>query len=355
MAVSRASVLALCAAAVGAAALVVPAMSPDLAGAAPAADAPGGCTATVQVQTQWGSGANGGQILAGTVTNASAATTTKWAVTWTLGTGQRVVSAWNAVVTTSGTTATAVNAPYDGVLAPDASTTFGLQLSGIASAPTPTCDNGASTPPTLTPPGGADVTVGQADSQSTFTLVAGETLGVSLGSEFLPPTVGGAALATVSVSGGYPTGQALSGLYRAVAPGSADVTTRSDNACLHTTPPCAVPVRFWTVHINVIASAQTVVVTAADNQSTVRLHVGDALLVNLASDYLPPKLSAAYVLMQRYVHGGYSTGQPLTAGYLAVGPGTVGVSTMTDAPCNHDPTPCPSPGVPWTITVAVTP
>jgi hypothetical protein len=254
MALSRQFTLATLTTFGGTAILAALAMSPAIAGSAPVAPSAGGCGATAQVETQWGSGVSGGQIVGVTVTNSSAETTTRWTVTWTLGTGQRVVSAWNAAVSTSGGTATAVNASYDGDLAPGASTTFGMQLAGIGSAPVLSCDNGASTPPASTPPGGgSDVTVGQ-----------------------------------------------------------------------------------------------------ADNQSTVRLHVGDTLVVSLASNYLPPKLSTAGVLVQSDTAGGYPTGQPLLTRYLAAAAGTVNVSTLTDIACNHQPTPCPSPQVPWTITVTVT-
>ena len=98
-----------------------------------------GCTATAHIDSQWGSGPSGGEIVSFTVVNTSAGPATRWTVTWTLGSGQSVSSAWNAAVTVSGTTATAVNAPYNGTLAAGASTTFGLQLAGTGPVPTPLC------------------------------------------------------------------------------------------------------------------------------------------------------------------------------------------------------------------------
>lgn len=354
MALSRPSILGLCAAIGGTAAAAALAMSPAVADGGPVASSAAGCAATAQVETQWGSGPNGGQIVAVSVTNTSAATTTKWAVTWTLGAGRRVVSAWNAAVSTSGDVATATNASHNGILARGASTTFGMQLSGIGPAPALSCDNGATTPTSPPPPSGPDVSVTQADDQSTITLVAGQTLGVSLGAEYLTPTLGGTALARLSTSGGYPTGLPLAALYRAQAPGSVDVITHSDYACLHTTPPCSVPIRRWIVHVTVVAAGQTVIVSAADNRGAVRLHVGDALVVSLASNYLVPTLSTAAVLVPGDSAGGYPTGQPLVARYVAAAAGTVEVSTRTDIACNHEPTPCPSPPVPWAVTVTVT-
>ncbi|MET8147220.1 cellulose binding domain-containing protein [Actinoplanes sp. NPDC049668] len=256
MALSRPSVLGLCAAIGGTAAAAALAMSPAAADGGPVASPAGGCGAIARVEAQWGSGPNGGQILAVTVTNTSAATTTKWAVSWALGAGRRIVSAWNAAVSTSGDTATAINASHNGILAPGTSATFGTQLSGVGPAPALSCDNGATTPTSSAPPSG-------------------------------------------------PAGQ-------------------------------------------------TVTVSAADNRSTVRLRVGDALVVSLASNYLPPALSTVGVLVARDSAGGYPTGQPLVARYLAAAAGTVEVSTLTDIACNHQPTPCPSPQVPWAVTVTVT-
>jgi hypothetical protein len=348
MALSKQSIMALCATLGGTVLLAALATSPAAARSAV------GCGATAHIESQWGSGAGGGQIVAVSVANTSPVTTTKWSVTWALGDGQRLVSAWNAAVSTSGGTATAVNVSYNGVLAPGASTSFGMQLAGTGAAPVLTCDNGATPPTSSSPPGGPDVAVGTADDQRTVTLVVGQTLGVSLGAEYVTPTAG-PALAQVSASGGYPTGQPLDALYRAVAPGQADVTTHTDNACLHTTPPCTIPIRLWTLHVTVLAATgQTVTVSTADNQSTVRLHVGDTLVVSLALDYLPPTLATPGVLVPRDSTGGYPTGRPLVARYLAAAAGTVKVSTHTDTACNHAPTPCPSPTVPWTITAVVT-
>ncbi|GAA0582550.1 hypothetical protein GCM10010172_79580 [Paractinoplanes ferrugineus] len=356
MAFSRQSILFLGAASGVIVGLGALATAPASAGSPPAGTyAAGGCTATAHVDSQWGTGASGGQILSVKVVNTSAATTTKWTATWPLGAGQRIVSAWNATVSAAAGTVTAANADYNGTLAAGASTTFGLYLAGVASVPALGCDNGITPPTTSPPPGGSDVAVTQADNLGTVTLVAGQTLGVSLPAEFLPPTVRGSALTAVSASGGYPSGDPVTALYRAAGAGSVDITARSDNACLHTTPPCTVPVMLWTLHVNVVAAdGHTVVVTAADNLKTVRLSIGDTLVVSLAWNYLPPKLSTPGVLVEREVTGGYPTGQPLTARYVATAAGTVEVSTKTDIACNHEPTPCPSPTVPWKVTAVVT-
>jgi hypothetical protein len=227
-----------------------------------------------------------------------------------------------------------------------------------APAPAPNCGNDTSTPPTTaTPPSGDDVTVTQADNQRTITLLVGQTLGVALGPDFVTPMISGPALARLSTSGGYPTGQPLAASYHAVAAGSVDVTSHTDYACLHTPPHCALPTTLWTLHVNVVDvpdTGRTVTVSTADNLSTVSLRVGDTLVVSLPSAYLPPRITTGGVIVQRDVAGGYPTGQPLLARYLAAAPGQTDVSTQTDDPCNHLPTPCPSPTVRWTAHIIVT-
>jgi hypothetical protein len=226
--------MAACATVVAASVFVAPAV---------ATAAAGGCAATGQVASQWSSG----QILNVTVANTSAVTSTQWTVTWTLGTGQRVVSAWNAAVRVSGelgTTVTATNLAYNGTLAPGASTGFGMQLSGTGPTPAMTCASDAV----------ADVTLTEADSRTTITVHVGQTITVQLGADFRPITLAGTALAQQSTSGGYPTGQPLLAIFRAVAVGAADLNTITDYACLHDPMfPCARPQMLWTVHVNVIA------------------------------------------------------------------------------------------------------
>jgi Cellulose binding domain len=359
MAVSKRAILAASAIAAGAFLLVALMMTAGIAGNAAAADTPaGGCSATARVDSQWGTGTSGGQIVTVTVVNTSATAGTRWTVTWRLAAGQRVASSWSATVSTSGDTVTAVNLPYNGALAPGASTAFGMQLAGTGPAPAPSCSNDAAPASSGTPPTGADVTVTEADSGTTVTLLYGQTLGVSLPSAYRPPTVNGPALRQVSTSGGYPTGQPVSAVYRAVAAGEADVNTVTDMDCFHTTPPCAAPVKLWTVHVLVLneppGGGQTVTVTTADNTSAVNLHVGDTLVVSLPSMYQPPTVNPSGVLAAGDVAGGYPTGQPLVARYRAVAAGRADVSTITDADCIHQrPLPCPSPQVPWTVHVEV--
>jgi hypothetical protein len=333
-------------------------MAPLVAGTAAAAA--GGCSATAAIQSQWGSGTAAGEVVTVTVANTSAQAATGWTVTWTA-TGQ-VVSAWNATVSVSGGAATAINAGYNGSLAPGASTTFGMQLAGTGAAPVLSCALDAAPPtsasPSVTSSSGADVTVTDADAGRTVIVLVGQTLGVSLPAVYRPATAKGSGLSQLSSSGGFPTGQPFAARYRAVAPGSVDLSSQTDYACLHTTPPCALPIALWAVHVQVVDVAdrnvQTVTVTAADNGRAVSLRVGDTLVVSLPSQYDPPPSNTGGVLVQRDVSGGYPTNQPLVAHYTAAVPGQAVVTTYTDNPCDHDPTPCPGPIMRWTIQVTVT-
>jgi mannan endo-1,4-beta-mannosidase len=114
--------------------------SPSVPSSPPPASSPApgtrGCTAVYSVSNQWGDGFQGNV----TVTAGSAAVT-GWTVTWTWANGQRMTNSWNAATSTSGSTVTARNMPYNGSLGAGASTSFGFTASRTATntAPTATC------------------------------------------------------------------------------------------------------------------------------------------------------------------------------------------------------------------------
>ncbi|TDB73008.1 lytic polysaccharide monooxygenase [Micromonospora sp. KC723] len=93
-----------------------------------------GCTATYRSTGQWSGGFQGDvEVTAGRTAIRG------WTVTWTLGSGQQITQSWNATVTTSGSTATARNASYNGALAAGAKASFGFIGSGPHSTPTLSC------------------------------------------------------------------------------------------------------------------------------------------------------------------------------------------------------------------------
>ena len=90
-----------------------------------------GCTATFKAISTWPGGYQG-EI---TVTAGSSAITS-WQVT---ASGTSVSSLWNGVATSSGSTLTVRNAPYNGAVSSGGSTTFGFIGNGAPGTPTLTC------------------------------------------------------------------------------------------------------------------------------------------------------------------------------------------------------------------------
>jgi hypothetical protein len=86
----------------------------------------GGCAATAVTQNSW---SNGYVIQPVTVTNRGTSAISGWTVTFALPQGHTITSSWGANVSVSGGTVTVRNLPYNGSLAPNASTTFGFQAS----------------------------------------------------------------------------------------------------------------------------------------------------------------------------------------------------------------------------------
>jgi hypothetical protein len=142
-----AAVAVLAGAALAAAALVV----------ASPAQAAGGVGATFVKDSDWGTGYGAHY----TITNGSATTISTWTVTFTLAAGLSITSSWDATVTGTTGTITAVSKSYNGTLTPGASASFGFNVGGGSTAPTSCTLNGGScvagtAPPTPTaqPTGG---------------------------------------------------------------------------------------------------------------------------------------------------------------------------------------------------------
>src|SRR3954451_21582663 len=86
------------------------------------ANAAAGCSVDYKISSQWA----GGFIGDVTIRNVGDAVSS-WTLTWSFGSGQSVVSAWNATVTQSGSAVTAKDAGYNASIATGGSTTFGFQ------------------------------------------------------------------------------------------------------------------------------------------------------------------------------------------------------------------------------------
>ncbi|SBT53023.1 cellulose binding domain-containing protein [Micromonospora auratinigra] len=86
----------------------------------------GGCAATYRTAGEWPGGFQG-EV---TVANTGTAPISGWTVRFTLPEGSRITQAWGAELNQSGTTVTARNVSWNGVLAPAAQTTWGFLASG---------------------------------------------------------------------------------------------------------------------------------------------------------------------------------------------------------------------------------
>ena len=93
----------------------------------------GRCTAMYRTVSQWAGGFQG-EV---SVRNDTAAATTAWTATVSLGSGRQVTQSWNATVTQAGATATARNLGWNGGLAPGGSTSFGFLASSTGDNPAP--------------------------------------------------------------------------------------------------------------------------------------------------------------------------------------------------------------------------
>ncbi|HEX8343806.1 MAG TPA: cellulose binding domain-containing protein [Actinoplanes sp.] len=111
---------------------------PAPSSSAPSSPPPGtsaGCTATYAITGQWGGGFQGDVKV--TATGAI----NGWTVTWTYANGQSIQSAWNAAITSNGSSVTARNVSYNGKLSAGQSTNFGFtgSVTGGNSAPSVSC------------------------------------------------------------------------------------------------------------------------------------------------------------------------------------------------------------------------
>ena len=95
------------------------------------------CRATATIDSRWGTGF----VATVTVRNVGPQALDRWRVTWRWTGDERVQTVWGGIAETVGADVTVRNAPYNGTLAPDGVTTFGLLVStsAVPDAITPTC------------------------------------------------------------------------------------------------------------------------------------------------------------------------------------------------------------------------
>jgi hypothetical protein len=95
------------------------------------------CSAAYAISNSWANGFTANV----TVSNPGTVATKTWKVTWTWGGNQAITNSWNAAVTSSGTSVTAINMSYNGAIGAGGNTTFGFQASftGTNTNPTLAC------------------------------------------------------------------------------------------------------------------------------------------------------------------------------------------------------------------------
>ena len=85
-----------------------------------------GCKATLASANSWSGGFQG----AVTVSNAGSSSISGWTVKWTFPNGQSIGNLWNGTLAQSGSSETVKNAPYNGSIAGNGSTSFGFVSTG---------------------------------------------------------------------------------------------------------------------------------------------------------------------------------------------------------------------------------
>ncbi len=98
-----------------------------------------------------------------------------------------------------------------------------------------------------------------------------------------------------------------------------------------------------------------VTVTEADSGRTVHLHIGQRLRVVLGGrgEQWHRPTSPGPSLRLVAASGGYPSGRPASAVFLAVRAGTASVTSMTDHPCLHAQPPCMIAQRVWSVRVLV--
>lgn len=98
----------------------------------------------------------------------------------------------------------------------------------------------------------------QADSGLTVLLPVGAEVTVMLtppgtGAMWDQPVSGGCNVVLMSATGGYPSSLPARAVFRAVTPGSVNLTAQTDYKCNHQTPPCPAATQEWQVTVLVPA------------------------------------------------------------------------------------------------------
>jgi hypothetical protein len=122
---------------------------------------------------------------------------------------------------------------------------------------------------------------------------------------------------------------------------------------------CAVAVSasaagFATASVSSRPAPRVITAPTASNQ-TVRMHVGDRLVIHLGASFDPAKSTDATIVKRISSVGGYGTNQPETATFKALAIGRASITSATDYPCLHATPQCEIAQQLWIVHVVVAP
>lgn len=155
----------------------------------------------------------------------------------------------------------------------------------------------------------------------------------------VPPATAGSGSATAQPTGDSPAPSPVSALATVAGTVSASPA------------PAPTPTRAPTPSATPRAAGHTL--TGANAGSTVHVHVGDTIAVDLGSSFHQPVSSDSAVLERISSSGGYGTDQDARATFRALSKGSAALSSYNDYPCLHTTPPCEIAQQQWMVQVVV--
>ncbi len=143
--------------------------------------------------------------------------------------------------------------PTDVEIEPAEAGTATAEPAIVAPEPTKHSGHSATQVPDAGPPSGVTVRLTEKDAGRTIRVRPGTVIIVKLtggpGSYLAPTTDAPNVLRADSTSGGYPAEGPTSATFTAIGQGTAQITSTTDAACLHSEPACMIPQQQFTVTI----------------------------------------------------------------------------------------------------------
>ncbi|HET9517682.1 MAG TPA: cellulose binding domain-containing protein [Actinoplanes sp.] len=198
------------------------------------------CSATAEITSQWGNGS----VLRVHVKNEGTVPSARWLVSWSLGPGQHLVTGWNADVDVVDGAVVASNREWNGALAPGASKSFGVLLTGNPVLPWVACSSARE------PSADHTITVTTSDNGRRVLADPGDLITVHVDESYKMESISGFGLELVSSTGGVTIGGPLVATYRVSAAGArATLTAAAYMPCPTREELCPIPREDWSVSV----------------------------------------------------------------------------------------------------------